>query len=483
MKRENDNRGYISRGVKVLGVVAGGTLAAAAIVYCAREQDSSPNTPDTTVEPTTTARQLEQPSAEAISPQAVRNLYNLEKETISGYFDLRRQGITTENIRAKSKEFTILKARTVWGADPFPESPTISNDGNILIFNNGRQLNLDKPTDFVLGTAVVDYLFHSRFEEYLQDEISFWFDRQRLTPYEGLENIFWLKDNIEIEMGDIPPVARTESLEQLTRGLMFMQEAGIELPTKAKIEAFGFEDSNIYENVDDDTLLLQVFSYPDGDFRVATSLTDYIIARNPDILKNYKGQVEVAFNSQTDEITEPKLLSSNDYGYVYDDEGELPIILADFIYDGSGFRKKIEYAMATGHIVEGNILQAKYDYARQVLGGIETSEDGRKRILSTYNAGDIVTIADYEDASRPGIFLRETPTLEIDPERPAVYDGWKVQVVDGPVLYIDDVNLEATRMWRVQEGTVANGRVFVGDNDRTGWISEEWFGEKLKITN
>ena len=139
--------------------------------------------------------------------------------------------------------------------------------------------------------------------------------------------------------------------------------------------------------------------------------------------------------------------------------------------------------MATGHIVEGNILQAKYDYARQVLGGIETSEDGRKRILSTYNAGDIVTIADYEDASRPGIFLRETPTLEIDPERPAVYDGWKVQVVDGPVLYIDDVNLEATRMWRVQEGTVANGRVFVGDNDRTGWISEEWFGEKLKITN
>ena len=480
MKQETENRGFSGKGLGVVGVVV---AAAAIATYCAREQDSTPNTPDTTVEPTTIARQLEQPNAEEASPQAVIGLYNQTQELNENYFDSRRQGLSPNDLKDSAKELTISKVRAIWAADHFPESPFIRNEGDTIIFNNGHQLNLDEPTGFALGTALVDYSFHSTFEKELEGEVGFWFYRQRLSSYEGFGSIFWLADNVQIEMGDIPPIARTESLEQLTRGLMFMQEAGINLPTKAKIETFGFDDNNIYEGVDDNTLLLQVFSYPDGDFRVATSLTDYIIARYPDILKKYKEQAEAAFNSQTGQITEPELLSSNDYGYVYDDEGELPIILADYIYDGSGFRKKIDYAMATGHIAEGNILQAKYDYARQVLGGIDTSEDGRRRNLLTYDAGDIITIADYEDASRPGIFLRETPTSEIDPNRPAVYDGWEVQVVEGPVLYIDDVNLEATRMWRVQEGTVANGRVFVGDNDRAGWISEEWFGEKLKITN
>lgn len=483
MRQESENKGYIRKRLGGLGVVAAGAVAAAAIAYCAREQDSSPNAPDTTVEPTATARQLELPGAEEASPQAVIDLYNQTQDLNENYFDSRRQGLSQDDLRKVAIDLSVSKVRAMWASSHFPSDPFIKNEGNVVIFNNGRQFDLDKPTDFVIGTALADYFLHSDFQEVLEEEIGFVFNKQRLQSFEGFNNIFWLTDNVQIEMGDIPPIARTESLEKLSQGLQFLQEAGLPLPQKARIEYFGLEDKNIYENVDANTLLLQVYSFPDGDFRVRTSLTDYIIAKNPEVLKNYKERVSAVFDAQNSQITEPRLLSPSDYGYVYDDEGELPQVLADYIYDGVSFRKKIAYSMATDHIAEGSILQAKYDYTRELFSGVETSVDGRRHDVLNYNVGDVIEIEDYYDFVRPGIFLRETPTLEIDPNRPAVYDYQKVKIVEGPALYLDEVNLEATRMWRVQEGTVANDRVFVGDNDRNGWISEEWFGEKLTITN
>lgn len=464
-------------------VLLAGTVTATSVILGIACKDSGEHKPSTEqIEPTQITEQIERPSSNEASTQTVKNLFNQTQELNENYFNQRKQLVSQDDLRKTAINLTISKVRAMLASSQFSDNAFIKNNGHVLIFSNGREFDLDEPTEFVIGTALVDYFFHDTFQDVLKDDIGFVFEKQRLQSYEGFNNIFWLVDNIQIEIGDIPPIARTESLERLAQGLKFLKETGMTLPKKAKIDYFGLEDKNIYENVEGDTLLLQVYSFSNGDFRTETSLTDYIIARNPDVLKNYQEKVSAAFSEQTSEITEPELISSSEYGYLYDDEGELPQVLADYIYDGVSFRKKIAYAATTGHIAETNILQAKYDYAREVFGAFETSVDGRKKNVIDYNLGDVIRMADYNIA-RPGIYLRETPTLEIDPNRPAIYNYSVVKIIQGPELYLDDINLEATRMWKIQTGNIVGGRIFIGDNERSGWVSEEWFGEQIQSKN
>ncbi len=115
------------------------------------------------------------------------------------------------------------------------------------------------------------------------------------------------------------------------------------------------------------------------------------------------------------------------------------------------------------------------------FGDQEFSIDGKPKEVRDYQIGDIVKIDDYEGYDRPGIFLREASTFEIDPNRPSVGDESEVKILEGPVVVMNHQRAQATKIWRVQAGNITGGRAFIDYDGKSGWISEEWLGQKFEI--
>ena len=85
-------------------------------------------------------------------------------------------------------------------------------------------------------------------------------------------------------------------------------------------------------------------------------------------------------------------------------------------------------------------------------------------------------IDDYARPDKPGIVLRQRPTLKIDLGWPYVNDGTLVQIIGGSELVPDDEKDQATRMWLIR-------RHGLGVSEQPGWVSEEWFGPSLKLSD
>jgi len=208
-----------------------------------------------------------------------------------------------------------------------------------------------------------------------------------------------------------------------------------------------------------------------------------LVANNPKILEGYSQVVTESFSQHQNQITEPRLLSSADYSYVYsDDRTEFSSFFPDYIFNGEALRKKIAYANATGHFAEAAILEAKSGYVRQLVGGRDYSVDGRPKTIRQYQVGEVIEIENYERPRREGIFLRQEPTLEINPNWPSTFDGQPVKLVGEPKVILNNRDLEATTFWQVQAGDIVSGRVFIADQGTApGWVSEEWFGAPVEI--
>jgi len=425
-------------------------------------------------------------SPESISKEAVADLYQTTDDLTTHYFEKERSGMSIGALRMLARGITDVKADFISSASPEMSEQYFSikhlEDKTVIVIQ-GREFDIsNNSTDFVIGTALTDYFFQEQFADELSQKFEFFnFDRQTL---DDINNLLWLKDNFEeIELGDLPPIARTANLEELAIGLKALQEAGLSIPHKAKISVLNYGD-NPYKGTDNDTIFLDVYSYPTGEFRVGSSIAEFLMANNPKILEGYSEVVSEAFSQNQNQITEPRLISSFDYGYLYgDDAAEFSIFFSDYIFEGEGLRKKIAYANATGHFAEAAILETKSGYVQQLVGGRDYSVDGRtKKVIRDYQVGEVIEIDDYERPRKSGIFLRQEPTLEIDPNWPITFDRQPVKLVGKPKVILNDRDLEATTFWQVQTGDIASGRVFVADQ-RTppGWVSQEWFGAPAEI--
>ena len=453
-----------------------GTASAIGGIACNDEGGTESPTPTATVQALEYYHDPDLPIAPNINLAVSTKLVN-------DYYEMRGNFIPIEEIKEQALLVTLGKIEAIFFENqdlPFRYQDILRKDKKIIEIR-GREFNLDRPTDFVIGVALADYLFQQYFEDEIRELDEFFdYDRQTL---DNIANLFWLKDNFEvIEMGDIPPIARTANLEELAIGLKTLQEAGLPIPKKAKIGVFHFSNgTNPYESIDKDTILLDIWSYPTGEFRVGSSIAEFVIANNPQILERYSQIVTEVFNQHKDQIIDPRLLSSGDYDYVYGDDAiEFSSFFADYIFDGVGLRKKIAYAKATGHEAEAAILGAKSGYLKQTFGGRDYSVDGKTKEIREYQVGDLIKIEDYEAPRRSGIFLRPEPVEEIDPNWPSIGDGSTLKLIGKPVILLNDDRLEATTMWQVQAGSVASGRVFIPSEWKSpGWVSEEWFGEKL----
>jgi len=144
---------------------------------------------------------------------------------------------------------------------------------------------------------------------------------------------------------------------------------------------------------------------------------------------------------------------------------------------GVGFRKRIAYAKTTGHLTESAILEAKYNYWKDSLSK-ETSIDGKTKTIVPYSQGDILRIEDY-DLEHPGIFLRSAPDFRIDPNWSSIYNSYIVEILEGPIIKIDHDKKEAITFWKVQPGDRTGLDFIPSQYLPSGWISEEWFGEKV----
>jgi len=421
------------------------------------------------------------------SEEAIADLYQMSDDLTSQYFKERRSGITIGGKRSLSYGLTHAKADFIYTAnlDLLEQNFSIKRfeDTTIIVIQDRAFDISNNSADFVIGTALIDYLFQQQFADELRQEFqSFNYDRQTL---DDIDNLLWLKDNFEkIELGDLPPIARTANLEELAIGLKALQEAGLPIPKKARIGNFNYSDSNNpYEGEDEETIFLDVWDYPTGEFRAESAIAEFTIANNPQILEGYSQVVTAAFDQYEDQITEPMLLSSGDYGYLGDDASEFSSFFADYIFDGVSLRKRIAYVKATGHLAEAAILEVKASYVRQLLGGRDYSVDGGTKEIREYKIGDIIEIVDYEAPRDPGIYLRSGPVLEIDPNWPSVRDGSKVRLIGGPTVVLDHDYHEATTFWQVEEGSIVNQRLWLRDPqyDNDGDVSEEWFGPQIKI--
>jgi len=183
-------------------------------------------------------------SPESISKEAVADLYRMTDDLTSHYFEKRRSGVTMEGQRSRARGITTTEADFISAADPWMSEQYFSikhlEDKTVIVIQ-GREFDIsNNSTDFVIGAALTSYFFQEQFADELSQKFEFFnFDRQTL---DDIDNLLWLKDNFEeIELGDLPPIARTANLEELAIGLKALQIAGLPIPHKAKISVLNYE--------------------------------------------------------------------------------------------------------------------------------------------------------------------------------------------------------------------------------------------------
>ncbi len=152
-------------------------------------------------------------------------------------------------------------------------------------------------------------------------------------------------------------------------------------------------------------------------------------------------------------------------------------LLGLYIDDGAKFRRQVLYAQLTGG--EQSVIQS-YFFLKNALG-FETSEVGQPHQVDEYKVGDVVRVTDFNKP--PGIFLRQTPTLDANPQDLFTYDGNSLMILKGPEDILGEDKKEAWRMWWVRkvsfcgpsgwQPTCYEGIVIVPEE---GWVWQGWFG-------
>lgn len=148
-----------------------------------------------------------------------------------------------------------------------------------------------------------------------------------------------------------------------------------------------------------------------------------------------------------------------------------------YIDNGVKFRRQVLYAQLTGG--EQSVIQS-YSFLKNALL-FETSEASQPHQVDEYNVGDVVRVTDFNKPH--GIYLRQSSTLEANPQDPFTYDGNSLKILDGPYDLLDEVKKEAWGMWRVRkvsfcgpsgwQPTCYEGVAVVPEE---GWIWQGWFG-------
>lgn len=458
--------------LRVSAVVLGVVIAAGGGYYLADKLDHGEKKPDV-VSP------LEATVVPEVQTLSVVDLYRQNKSIDEDYNQRRRSGESADKIRKDLARLTLSKIDAINGVNKDFSSVRVIDKPGWVISVKDKKFDLDDEEGLFVGSSLVEHLFREEFRQDLQDELGFPFDEQDGSD-RVVDNVLWLADHVDLKIGDIGPLAHIESLEKLSQGLQALEKAGLAVPNKATIQGFQYDDENLYKSADFDTILVRVNSY-NGDFAAQASVGDYVVANDSQFLDMYSKNLSTISGGWGDRVTEERLISPSSYADVYPDWLRLGTSVQEYIFNGVGFRKKLAYAEATGHQAEAQFLWVEYQMLKQKFGDTEFTVDGQPKEVQEYKLGDVLKIDDYEGYERQGIFLRETPTLEIDPNRSSIGNGSKVKILEGPVVILDDVRAQGTKMWKVGVGNVSGGRIFVGYDRESGWVSEEWFGNKIEL--
>ena len=401
-----------------------------------------------------------------------RALYDKTHYIAFNYVEL-RQTFSQEEIRQQAKDLTILKARLIEKAylrlkldGEQQEVKVEKRDDRDIVIIRGQEFDVRYSScDFFIGAALVDYLFEEQFDHFLKEAPGFESDRQTL-PDSNIENLLWLADHLEeVELGDVSPITRTSGLDTLGRALRVLEESGLSIPKKVKIDQFSFEEGeNPHKDENPDTILLEAADF--GGFNSARPVASFLAARKPNMVGDYLEVVSRTYRSQR-QPTETEF---------FNPKGEVDFINAfeGYMFHGVRFRKRIAYAKIQGLEAEEVMLRVRYDFLKKVLGGREFSINSQIKPVVSYKVGDDLRINDYERPDNSGIILRQRPTLEIDPNWPYINHDAFVQIIDGSQVLLDHEKRQATTMWRVQRGEI--GMHGFEGYGLPGWVSEEWFG-------
>jgi hypothetical protein len=329
---------------------------------------------------------------------------------------------------------------------------------------NGREYDVNKRTDFVIASALLETLIMEKYE--------LTYELHRPLPSNTFENIERLYGKVEFEETDVPPFVPAEQLSALSKVIQALEATSKPYPKVISL----VPDGSTYEQKSD-TLALEVSPYS-GMIRLYSDIAQWIRTQNESAFWAYQDAIQKTYDESPVPFKEPELIFM--YGYSQDQEDDFATTFAEYFLNGVGFRGRIEYAWAKGFQLEAKILEAKYCAWVEFWHGKEFLVDGITATLRDYKIGDVVTIYDY-DPQHPGIFLRPQPTLERNPSWPVVYDGAKVRITDGPVLVLDDRTKEAVWEWNVEKGTVWNFPNFFEPGKKNGWIPRNWLGEIVPL--
>lgn len=145
-----------------------------------------------------------------------------------------------------------------------------------------------------------------------------------------------------------------------------------------------------------------------------------------------------------------------------------------YFSDGTSFRKRLKKSELSGKPAY-YVLKAKYDFAKEFFGGIEFGKLGEE---FKPKSGDIFSISD-PDGPSGGIYLRPEPNLDRDSSFPVVSDTDEVLIDDGPVEFKDPKTGITKKLWHVQAAYFEKSPYRYSKFGESGWISEEWLGDKL----
>lgn len=149
----------------------------------------------------------------------------------------------------------------------------------------------------------------------------------------------------------------------------------------------------------------------------------------------------------------------------------------EFFWRGSNFRAKLR-GLRDSDPAAQRVLQTKYQSMRMVFEG-EFVREGQP-LIKKYAVGAYALVQD-EDTDFPGILLRQEPDGDLDPSLPAVFDGDRVKIIEGPTLIRGRRPAEERVSWKVQViGRSSKSQRSVGFAEGEGWILENWLGETVQ---
>lgn len=304
-------------------------------------------------------------------------------------------------------------------------------------------------------------------------------------------DIKFLESKVQFSLNGGSPIIDSQQLASFARLAKNLEQSGKKIPPSIRLT----RNQTAYRTSSQtlDLINSQAIIYSDtindyvADFLPNSNLglAAFLITEYPEFYKGYLNVVNQAFARNRFSISQPRLISPVVEGYRLSDSEEFDLAFDSFIRKGVEFRKLLNYTLAKGLFAEYDVLNARYQ-ALKAITGLEYLWNGDARYGGDYQIGDAVLIEDYtakyQDPQIPlkKIVLREKSTDNPGPGRPYVINGMPIRIVEEWEWNIDEAKKEASRMYRVEKGNlIAEGRAWISSAEPSGFVSEEWFGEKV----